>query len=48
MGKRRNACKSLPGKPQGKRLIGRFRHSHKNRNKTDLKETGFRGMNWIG
>jgi hypothetical protein len=30
MGERRNACRVLVGRPEGRRLLGRFRHIWEN------------------
>jgi hypothetical protein len=35
------------GKPEGKRPLGRRRRNWKNNIKVELRETGWRGMNWI-
>ena len=35
------------GKPEGKRTLGRPRHSWKDKIKTDLREVGCGGMDWI-
>jgi hypothetical protein len=46
-GKTRNACRILVGKPEGKRLIRRPRHSWVANIEIDLREIGWDGMNWI-
>jgi hypothetical protein len=43
MGEKRNACRILVGKPEGKRLLGRTRRRWVDNIKMDL-----RGMGWIG
>jgi hypothetical protein len=45
MGDRRNACKILVGKPEGKRPLGRRRSRWEENIKMDLRESGL-GM-WI-
>jgi hypothetical protein len=46
-GEKRNACRILMGKPEGKRPIGRPRHRWEDDIKTDLREIGWGGMDWI-
>jgi hypothetical protein len=46
-GEKRNACRILAGKPEGKRPLGRPRRRWVNI-KMDLKEIKRDGMNWIG
>jgi hypothetical protein len=41
------AYRVLVGKPEGKRPLGRPRHSWENNIKTDLQEVGCGGMDWI-
>jgi hypothetical protein len=48
MGAKKNACRILVGKPEGKRSPGRPRHMCVNNMKVDLGETGWRGVDWIG
>jgi hypothetical protein len=43
----RNAYKSLVGKPEGKRPLGRPRRRWENNIKMDLREIGFGGVDWI-
>jgi hypothetical protein len=47
MGNRRNVYKILVGKPEGKQLFGRQRHGLRDNIKTDLKEIGNQGVEWI-
>jgi hypothetical protein len=46
MGAKRNSCRILVGKPEGKRAIGRPKHRWVD-NKMDLRETGLDGIDWI-
>jgi hypothetical protein len=46
-GEKRNVCRVLVGKPEGKRPLGRFRCERKNNIKVDLREIGWGGMGWI-
>jgi hypothetical protein len=43
MGEKRNACRILVGKPEGKRP----RHRRVDNIKIDLREIGWDGMDWI-
>jgi hypothetical protein len=43
--KKRNACRILAGKPEGKRPLGRPRHKWENI-KMDLTDMGWCGMEW--
>jgi hypothetical protein len=45
-GENRNAYRILVGKPEGKRPLGRPRHSWNNI-KMDVREMGWGGMDWI-
>jgi hypothetical protein len=45
-GEKRNANRILVGEPEGKRPLGRARR-WKDNIKMDLKQIGWRGMNWI-
>jgi hypothetical protein len=47
MGEKRNACRILVGKPEGKGPLGRPRCREDNI-KMDLREIGWGGMDWIG
>jgi hypothetical protein len=44
---KRNACRVLVGKPEGKRPLGRPRHRWEDNMKMYLREIGWRGMDWI-
>jgi hypothetical protein len=41
------AQRILVGKPEGKRPLGRSRHRWEDNIKMDLREIGWRDMNWI-
>jgi len=49
MGKRKEACRVLVGKPEGKRSLGKHRRRWENNIKMDLREVGRGegGMDWI-
>jgi hypothetical protein len=47
MGERRNAYRTLVGKPEGKRPLGRPRRTWVDNIKMDLREIGWGGMDWI-
>jgi hypothetical protein len=47
MGEKRNACRVLVGKPEGKKPLGGPRHRWVNNIKMDLREIGWDGMDWI-
>jgi hypothetical protein len=47
MGAKKNACRILVGKPEGKRLLGRPRRRWMDNIKMDLREIGRDGMDWI-
>jgi hypothetical protein len=47
MGEKRNACRILVGKPEGKSPLGRPRRSWVDSIKMDLREIGWNGMDWI-
>jgi hypothetical protein len=47
MGEKRNTYMILVGKPEGKRPLRRPRRRSKNNIKTDLREIGWSGMEWI-
>jgi hypothetical protein len=44
---KRNVCKILVGKPEGKRPLGRPRCKWMDNIKMGLRETGWRGIDWI-
>jgi hypothetical protein len=46
-GEKRNEYRTVVGKPEGKRPLGRPRRRWVNNNKMDLKEIGLDGMDWI-
>jgi hypothetical protein len=46
-GEKRNACRMLVRKTEGKRPLGRPRHRWVNNIKMDLREIGWGGMDWI-
>jgi hypothetical protein len=46
-GEKRNACRILVGKQEGKRPLGRRRRRWQDSIKIDLRETGWSGMNRI-
>jgi hypothetical protein len=48
VGKKRNACRLLVGKPEGKRALGRPRPTWVNNIKMGLAEMGWGGVDWIG
>jgi hypothetical protein len=47
MGEKRNTCRILVRKPEGKRPLGRPRHTWINNIKMYLREIGWGGMDWI-
>jgi hypothetical protein len=47
MGERRNSYRILVGKPEGKIPLGRPRRRWLDNIKTDLREIGWDGMDWI-
>jgi hypothetical protein len=47
MGEKRNACRILVGKPEGKRPLGRPRRRWVDNLKMDLRERVWDGMDWI-
>jgi hypothetical protein len=47
MGAKRNACRILVGKEEGKRPLGRPRRRLADSIKLDLRERGWVGMDWI-
>jgi hypothetical protein len=48
MGEKRNACRLLVGKPEGRRLLGRPRLMWVDNIRMDLGEVGWGDVNWIG
>jgi hypothetical protein len=46
MGETRNACRTLVGKPEGNRPLGRPRRTCVDNIKMDLREIGWDGMDW--
>jgi hypothetical protein len=48
MGEKRNACRILVGKPEGKRPLSRPRRRWVDNIKPDLIEIGRDGVDWIG
>jgi hypothetical protein len=46
-GEKRNACRVLMGKPEGKRPLGRPRCRQEDNIKMDLREIGCGGIDWI-
>jgi hypothetical protein len=48
MGEKRNACRLLVGKPEGKRPLGRPRRRWVGNIKMDLLEIVWGGVDWIG
>jgi hypothetical protein len=47
MSERRNACRILVGKPEGKRPLGRPRRRWVDNIQMDLREIGWVGLDWI-
>jgi hypothetical protein len=48
MGEKRNACRILVGKSEGKRPRGRPRHRWVDNIKMNIRGMGWDGMEWIG
>jgi hypothetical protein len=46
-GEMTNAYKILVGKPEGKRQLGRPRCRWEDNNRTDLRESGWEGVDWM-
>jgi hypothetical protein len=47
MVEKRNVCRILVGKPEGKRPLGRLRSGWEDNIKMDLRGVGWGGMDWI-
>jgi hypothetical protein len=47
MGEKRNACRILVGKAEGKRPLGRPRRRWVDNIKIDLREIGWDGVDWV-
>jgi hypothetical protein len=47
MEEKRNACKILAGKPEGKILLGISRYRWEDSIEMDLREIGWGGIHWI-
>jgi hypothetical protein len=47
MGERRGAYRTLVGKPEGRRPLGRLRRRWEDSIKIDLREVGCGGIDWI-
>jgi hypothetical protein len=47
MGDKRNACRILVGKPEEKRPLRKPRRRWETNIRMDLREIGWRGMDWI-
>jgi hypothetical protein len=47
MGESRGAYRVLVGKPEGRKPLGRPRYIWEDNIKMDLREVGWRGMDWI-
>jgi hypothetical protein len=48
IGEKRNACRLLVGKPEGKKPLGRQKHTWVNSIRMDLVEVGWGDVEWIG
>jgi hypothetical protein len=48
MGEKRNVCRLLEGKPEGKRPLGRQRRLWVDNIRMDLGEVGWGDVDWIG
>jgi predicted small integral membrane protein len=48
MGEKRNACRLLVGKPEGKRSLGRPRRTWVDNIRMDLLDLGWDDVDWIG
>jgi hypothetical protein len=47
-GEKRNACRILVGRPEGKKPLGRPRRRWVDNIKIDLEDIGLDGVDWIG
>jgi hypothetical protein len=47
MGEKRNACRILVGKPEGRRPLGRPKRGWEDNIKIDLRKIGWDGTDWI-
>jgi hypothetical protein len=47
MGEKKNICRMLVGKPEGKRPLGRCRHGWEDNIKINLREIRWCSMDWI-
>jgi hypothetical protein len=47
MGEKRNVCRVLVGKPEGRRPLRKPRHRWEHNIKMDLRGIGWGGMDWI-
>jgi hypothetical protein len=47
MGEKRNACRILVGKPEGRRPLGRQRCRWVDNIKMNLREIGWDGVDWV-
>jgi hypothetical protein len=47
MGEKRNACRVLVGKPEGKKLLERPKRRREDNIKMDLREIGWTGFMWL-
>jgi hypothetical protein len=47
VGEKRGAYRTLVGRPEGRRLLGRPRRRWEDNIKMDLRDAGWVGMNWI-
>jgi hypothetical protein len=47
MGEKRNACRIMVGKPEGKRPLGRTRRRWEDSIKINMRKIGWGGVDWI-